>query len=221
MRTLLVEDDPELRMSIAAMLRSAGMAVDEAGLAAEADEQLRVHDYDVAVLDRCLPDGDMATLLPTLRAAGVSCPALLLTAMDGVDNRVGGLNSGADDYLVKPFAMAELLARVRALARRARVVDEPVLCLGDLRVDPGRVCATRGERVLTLTPKEFAVLAHLVRNSGRVVSRAELLEHCWDEFADPSSNVIDVRIRLLRAKIGEPPLLHTVRGAGYLADLSA
>ena len=216
-RVLLLEDDDELRASVAAVLRSAGTAVDEAGLLRDADERLHVHAYDVAVLDRRLPDGDAAVLLSRLRAQGLATPVLFLTALADVGDRVDGLDAGGDDYLVKPFAMAELLARVRSLARRAGRTDAPVLRLADLEVDRARVTVTRGGRALTLTPKEFSLLAHLVRNAGRVVSRTELLEHCWDEFADPSSNVVDVRIRLLRAKLGDPALVHTVRGAGYVA----
>ncbi len=215
---LVVDDDEALRASIASVLRVRGVAVDEAGTLAQADACLRVHDYDVVVLDRALPDGDAADLLRELRLAGVATPALFLTGMDDVAHRVTGLDAGGDDYLVKPFAMDELLARVRALARRPAAVQAAVRTLGDLTVDVARVSACRNGRVLSLTPKEFALLDHLVRNAGRVVSRGELLEHCWDEFADPSSNVIEVRIRLLRAKLGDPPLLHTVRGAGYVAE---
>lgn len=216
-RVLLLDDDPGLRASIAAVLRARGDAVDEAADLAEADERLYVNDYDVAVLDRTVPGGDAADLARRARADGVTTPILFLTALDAVDHRVAGLDAGGDDYLAKPFAMAELLARLRSLTRRSAGVAAPVLALGDLEVDPAELTARRGDRILTLTAKELAILTHLLRHRGQVVSRSELIEHCWDELADPRSNVVDVRMRLLRQKLGEPALVHTVRGAGYIA----
>lgn len=217
-RVLIVEDDVALRGTVVDVLRRQGMSVDTAGTVAEADEKLRITDYDVAVLDRALPDGDAAALLRRLRAAGIGVPALFISGLDEVRERVVGLDAGADDYLVKPFAMAELLARVRALGRRREAVDQPVLRLGDLAVDLASLAVTRAGRAITLTPKELAILTCLVRSAGRVVSRSTLIEHCWDEYADPVSNVVDVRVRMLRVKLGDPPLVHTVRGAGYVAQ---
>lgn len=217
-RVLLLEDDHDLRREVAMALRRHGHAVDGAGLLAQADEQWAITDYDVVILDRSLPDGDAADLVRRAREAGWRAPVLFLSARALIEDRVAGLDAGGDDYLVKPFALDELLARVRSLGRRAPRVDQPVLRLEDLTVDLGPVRAERAGRELLLTSKEFALLAYLVRNAGRAVSRSELIEHCWDEFADPGSNVVDVRIRLLRNKIGSPPLLHTVRGAGYVAE---
>lgn len=218
-RVLLLEDDSDLRKSIATVLRPRGIAVDEAGLVSEADERLRINEYDVAVLDRSLPDGDAADMLKALRADGLRTPVIFLTAMADIMDRVAGLDAGGDDYLVKPFAMEELLARLRSMARRQAAVALPEVTLADLSIDESRMTVTRGGRVLTLTPKEYGMLLYLVRHAGRVVSRTELLEHCWDEYADPTSNVVDVRMRLLRAKVGEPALLHTVRGSGFIAEV--
>ncbi len=218
-RVLLLEDDALLREAVAAVLRPRGVAVDEVGLVSEADERLSTNEYDVAVLDRMLPDGDAADLVATLRLGGLTTPVIFLTAMADITDRVAGLDAGGDDYLVKPFAMAELLARIRSLSRRGPATTTAALSLADLLIDEARTEVTRGGQLLTLTPKEYGMLAYLVRHAGRVVSRGELLEHCWDEHADPSSNVIDVRMRLVRAKLGDPPLLHTVRGAGYIAEL--
>lgn len=218
-RVLLVEDDVELRASVAAVLRRHAYAVDEVGTVAEADERLTVNAYDVAVFDRGLPDGDAADLLTDRRAAGENVPVLFLSARADIHDRVRGLDAGGDDYLVKPFAMEELLARLRSLTRRSpQAVPTADLRLGDVHVDLARMEASRAGRPILLTRKEFALLAYLLRNAGRVVSRAELLEHCWDEYADPTSNVVDVRMRLLRNKLGEPGLIHTVRGAGYIAE---
>lgn len=219
-RVLLLEDDHELRSSVAKVLRRQSYAVDEAATIADADERLAVNSYDVAVLDRGLPDGDAADMLAEARARGCVVPVLFLSARADIHDRVRGLDSGGDDYLVKPFVMEELLARLRSLARRHPGTTEGRLVLGDIEIDLARVQATRGGRPIPLTPKEFGLLAYLVRHAGRVVSRTELLEHCWDEFADPSSNVVDVRIRLLRGKLGEPPVIRTVRGAGFVAEVT-
>ena len=189
MRLLLLEDDDELRAQAARALRTQAYAVDEASTLAAADELAFVNEYDAAVLDRRVPDGDAVDLVRALRSRGDTVPILLLTALGEVGDRVAGLDAGADDYLTKPFAMPELLARIRALGRRTGGTDQPVLVLGDLLVDPASVTARRGDRDLNLTQKEFAILAYLVRHVSRVVSRSELLEHCWDVFADPASNV--------------------------------
>ncbi|MGL5929859.1 MAG: response regulator transcription factor [Dermatophilaceae bacterium] len=217
-RVLVVEDDSTVAGEVVNALTARGFSVDVAGTLARADELVWVNDYDVVVLDRGLPDGDSMPLLAAMRARGDDTAVLVLTARSELADRVAGLDHGADDYLAKPFAMPELLARVRALGRRAGAAAVPVRRLGDLELDPATMRVSRGGRDLTLTVKEFGILEHLLRHAGRVVSRAELVEHCWDEFADPASNVVEVRIRLLRSKIGEPPLIHTVRGAGYVAD---
>jgi DNA-binding response OmpR family regulator len=220
MRILVLDDDSVLRQSVTEALSRLALAVDEASTLSEAHERLLMNEYDLAILDRRLSDGDAVVMLGALRQAGLQTSVIFLTGLGEVDQRVEGLDVGADDYLVKPFAMAELLARVRTLLRRTGGARQPVLELGDVCLDPARMTVTRAGRPLTLTPKEFSVLGYLIRQAGRVVSRTELLEHCWDEFADPSSNVIDVRIRLLRGKLGEPSIIHTVRGGGYLAELS-
>ncbi|MGG5260333.1 response regulator transcription factor [Phycicoccus avicenniae] len=217
MRLLIVEDDERLGKHLGAALTQRGLSVDAAATVAAADEKTWVNDYDVVVLDRMLPDGDSLPFLARMRGRGDSTPVILLTARADLPDRVDGLDAGADDYLTKPFALPELLARIRALARRPRAAAAPVVALADLTLDPASMTAARGGRELVLTAKEFALLEHLLRHAGRVVSRSELVEHCWDELADPSSNVVDVRIRLLRGKLGDPPLIHTVRGAGYVA----
>jgi len=221
MRILVLEDDAELRHATVAALGGLALAVDQATSLDEAREHLLVNDYDLAVLDRVLPDGDAVDMLADLRRAGLRVPVIFLTGMGEVGQRVEGLDAGADDYLVKPFAMAELLARVRTQLRRTGEAPQPILELGDVVLDPARMSVTRAGRPLTLTPKEFSILGYLIRNTGRAISRTELLEHCWDEFADPSSNVVDVRIRLLRSKLGDPGIIHTVRGGGYLAEVPA
>jgi two-component system copper resistance phosphate regulon response regulator CusR len=219
-RVLLLDDDADLRTTVASRLRQLGMCVDEAADLAAADERLCVTPYDVAVLDRGLPDGDAAVLLRRLRTtAALTVPVIFLTCHDEVADRVAGFEAGGDDYLGKPFAMAELVARLRSLTRRTAAVAPPVLTLGDLEIDQARARVRRGGRPITLTAKEYGLLEHLVRHAGRVVSRQELLEHCWDEFEDPASNVVEARIGRMRAKLGTPPLVHTVRGTGYLAAL--
>ncbi|MGL5853109.1 MAG: response regulator transcription factor [Phycicoccus sp.] len=218
-RVLLVEDDRAVVGPVVDTLSVRGLSVDVAGTLVRADELVWVNDYDVVVLDRGLPDGDSMPLLAAMRARGDDTAVLVLTARGELSDRVAGLDHGADDYLAKPFAMPELLARVRALGRRASTSAAPVRRLADLELDPATMRVTRGGRDLTLTAKEFGILEHLLRHAGRVVTRAELVEHCWDEFADPASNVVDVRIRLLRNKIGEPQLIRTVRGTGYVAGV--
>jgi DNA-binding response OmpR family regulator len=215
MRILLLEDDADLRRSVARFLRRDAWSVDEARTLDEADERLAVNDYDVLVLDRTVPGGDSLAVLAAFRARGGRSPCLFLTARDAVADRVEGLVAGADDYVIKPFAMEELLARVHVLSRRVTTASAPVLRIDDIEVDPGRHRVTRAGVELALTAKEFAILRYLLANAGRVVSRTELLEHCWDEFADPMSNVVDVKVRQLRRKLGEPAVVRTVRGAGY------
>jgi DNA-binding response OmpR family regulator len=214
MRVLAIEDDSELAEAIAAGLRLEGMAVDtvldgDLGL-----EHALVNDYDVIVLDRDLPglhgDDVCGKLAGTVRAR-----ILMLTAAGTIEDRVDGLGLGADDYLPKPFAFAELVARVRALARRSHPAAPPVLKAGDITLDPGRRLATRYGRPLELGPKELAVLELLMAADGRVVSAEELLERAWDEMADPFSTAVKVTVSRLRRKLGEPPVIETVPQAGY------
>ena len=220
MRLLVVEDEPDLANAIARGLRRDGHAVDVALTASDADLKLRTAGYDLVCLDWSLPDGSGIALcrqlvngeLPTLE--GERPRILMLTARDGVEDRVTGLDSGADDYLVKPFAFAELSARVRALLRREER-DDPVLEVGPLRLDPARFEASRAGSALELTAKEFALLHYFMSHAGHVLSQEDLLEHVWDEMADPMTNVVRVTVSNLRKKLGEPPLIDTVPGRGY------
>ncbi|MEV5617452.1 response regulator transcription factor [Streptomyces bacillaris] len=216
---LLVEDDADLRFGVAAALRAAGLAVDEAVDLPQADEALFTTAYDCAVFDRMLPSGDAAAYVEKLRRTGRAVPVRFLTARDTVADRVEGFARGGDDYLVKPFAVPELVARVRSLCRRAPAVAPPVLRVGDVEIDTARRQVRRAGVLLTLTRREFAVLEVLATRADRAVGRAELIESCWDEMAEPQSNVLEVLVSQLRRKLGAPPLLHTVRGVGYrLAD---
>lgn len=221
MRILLVEDDRRLREVLARGLRDAAHAVDEAASLAEARPRLGVENYDVVVLDVNLPDGSGFDLTRAVRAAGLPVPILLLTARDAVEDRVEGLDAGADDYLVKPFAHAELLARLRALGRRPTEALPAVLTVGDVSVDPAARTAVRGGRALDLTTTEYALLEYLVRHAGQVRGRAEISAAVWDENYDPVSNIIDVYVGRLRRKLdpdGSSPVIHTLRGAGYVLD---
>lgn len=215
MRVLVVEDDPGLGPLIVEGLRSAGFAVDLAELLAEADFKASVNTYDCVVADRGLPDGDALELLKRWRRSGHTVPVLMLTAFSTVEDRVSGFENGADDYLVKPFAMAELTARVRARCRRGQPRAMPEIAVADLTMDLPRRQVRRAGALLILTAKEFAVLEALMLRSGHVVTRSELIESCWDEMSDPMSNVVDTVIGRLRRKLGAPDLIETLRGAGY------
>lgn len=210
-----MEDHEELAETVAEVLRGEGMAVDVALDGRQALARVGVNDYDVVVLDRDLPEVHGDDVCRTLVAQGGSARILMLTASVTIQDRVDGLGLGADDYLPKPFAMAELTARVRALGRRVGVTLPPLLEAGDLRVDPARRVATRAGGRLTLRPKELAVLEYLLAARGRTVSAEELLEHVWDEAADPFTTTVKVTMRRLRAKLGDPPLIETVPHAGY------
>lgn len=215
MRVLVVEDQQELAQTVAAGLRREGMAVDIALDGATALSSAAVHDYDVVVLDRDLPQIHGDRVCTTLVEQGNRARVLMLTASTGIEDRVVGLGLGADDYLPKPFAFAELVARVRALARRAQPALPPVLSHGALSLDPARRVAHRAGRRLELSTKELAVLELLLAARGAVVSPEELLERGWDAAADPFSNVVKVTVSRLRRKLGEPPVIETVPGAGY------
>jgi DNA-binding response OmpR family regulator len=215
MRVLLVEDHAELAETVAAGLRREGMAVDVAGDGHDALARLDLVAYDVVVLDRDLPRLHGDQVCQSIVASGRASRVLMLTAAGTVTDRVAGLSLGADDYLPKPFAFAELVARIRALARRAGPPLPPVLTHGELRLDPALRVATRAGARLPLTPKEFAVLELLLGAQGRVVSAEELLDRVWDEMADPFTGTVKVTISRLRAKLGDPPVIETVAQAGY------
>jgi DNA-binding response OmpR family regulator len=215
MRVLVVEDQQELADTVATGLRREGMAVDVALDGAVALRQTAIHEYDVVVLDRDLPEVHGDRVCTMLVERGGRARVLMLTASTGIEDRVVGLGLGADDYLPKPFAFAELVARIRALGRRAQPALPPVMSAGDLRLDPARRVAHRSGRRLDLSSKELVVLELLLAAQGAVVSAEELLERGWDEAADPFSNVVKVTISRLRRKLGEPRLIETVPGAGY------
>ncbi|AXB47447.1 response regulator transcription factor [Amycolatopsis albispora] len=215
MRVLVVEDDEDLRTAVAAALRGTGFAVDTAVDLATADENLYVNSYDCVVFDRKLPGGDSLDYVRARRRDGWAVPVLFLTAMDAVSERIAGLRDGGDDYVVKPFAIPELVARVGSLCRRAGGGPPPVLRHGDLEMDTGRHEVRRGGVLLMLTGKEFTVLRLLLAANGQPVPRRELIRAAWDEMADPASNVLDVVIAQLRRKLRNPPLIHTERNVGY------
>jgi DNA-binding response OmpR family regulator len=215
MRVLVVEDHEELANTVAIGLRREGMAVDVVLDGDAALQRAAVTDYDVILLDRDLPGTHGDRVCRRLVEQGARARVLMLTASGGIEERVTGLSLGADDYLPKPFAFTELVARVRALARRAQPALPPVMSQGDLRLDPAQRHATRGGRRLDLSAKELAVLELLLAARGGVVSPEELLERAWDEAADPFSNVVKVTISRLRRKLGDPPIIETVPHAGY------
>jgi DNA-binding response OmpR family regulator len=215
MRILIAEDHKRLANAVAEGLRREGMAVDVAYDGADALAHAALLRYDVVVLDRDLPRVHGDDVCRTLIAEHRETKVLMLTAASTIRERIEGLGLGADDYLTKPFDFDELVARVRALARRATPALPPTLAHGDLKVDPARRLAVRGEVPLTLTPKEFAVLEYLLAAEGRVVSAEELLERVWDEAANPFTTTVKTTIGRLRGKLGEPALIETVREGGY------
>jgi two-component system, OmpR family, response regulator len=220
MKLLLLEDDLALRENIVAMLQEAGHSVDLCGSGQVAVDMAQAHDYAVLVLDRMVEGIDGLTALRTLRDAGVRTPALFLTAMTGIDDRVEGLEAGADDYLAKPFAARELLARIEALARRAGVqADAPLLRAGGVTLDRIRRIAMGQGRRIDLQSQEFKLLEYLLLNKGQAVTRSMLLENVWSWHFDTRTNVIESHMSRLRAKlaeVGEPDLIQTLRGVGYM-----
>jgi two-component system OmpR family response regulator len=220
MKILLIEDDPHTSAYVVKALREHAHVVDHSASGREGLVLASSSDYDVMIIDRMLPGLDGLAIVKTIRSAGIKAPVVLLTALGGVDDRVEGLESGADDYLAKPFAFAELLARVQALVRRASRTPEPTtLTVGDLTLDLLSRRVTRGETPLDLRPREFALLEYLMRNAGKVVSKTMILSHVWDYNFDPQTNIVDVLVSRLRDKIDRPfgnKLLHTVRGVGYV-----
>jgi DNA-binding response OmpR family regulator len=215
MRVLVAEDFEVLAQAVATGLRREGMAVDVVGSGDGALESVAVTRYDVVVLDRDLPGVHGDTVCRQIVAGGSGSRVLMLTAASTVADRVDGLGLGADDYLPKPFDFAELVARIRALARRPALAVPPVLTHGDLSVDTGRRAAYRSGRRLDLSPKEFGVLECLLAAGGRVVPAEELLERVWDAEADPFTTAVKTTVRRLRLKLGDPPAVHTVREGGY------
>ena len=218
MRVLVVEDEPKMASLVKRGLEEEGIAVDAADRGEDAVWMAGSTEYDVVVLDVMLPGLDGFEVCRRLRADEIWTPVLMLTARDAVEDRVAGLDGGADDYLVKPFSFEELLARLRALTRRASAERPVVLEAGDLRLDPATRRATRGDAEITLSQKEYALLETLMRRPGVVLSRLQLLEHAWDDTYENRSNVIDVYIRYLREKIDRPfgtDTIETVRGVGY------
>jgi DNA-binding response OmpR family regulator len=218
-RVLVIDDDDGLREGVTASLRASGFGTDGAATLPAARALLGSHRYDCLVLDRMLPGGGDGLRLLADRDDGVPAPpVLVLTARDSIRDRVEGFERGADDYLVKPFAMAELIARVRRLCRRRDSIAAPTLRAADLELDTARREVRRGGVLLSMTAKEYAVLELLLSRTGTAVPREELVEHCWDELTVPMSNAVDVVVSQLRRKLGEPPLIATVRSVGYRID---
>lgn len=219
MRILLVEDDARIARFVAQGLREQTYAVDVTADGEDALYKAAINDYDAVILDVMLPGRDGFEVCRELRATGSTLPVIMLTARDALQDRINGLDTGADDYLTKPFEVAELLARLRALLRRGHVVRPASLTIADLVIDTrAHLVVRRGQRI-ELTAKEYALLEYLAREQGRVLGRAEIAEHVWDENFDPLSNLIDVNINRLRRKIDDGfsvPLIHTRRGEGYM-----
>jgi len=217
MRLLVVEDNTKVASFVARGLREQSFAVDVVASGEEALDQIALNPYDLIVLDIGLHGAiDGMEVCRRLRASGSRVLILMLTARDSTADRIAGLDAGADDYLAKPFAFGELVARVRAILRRGQVATPAVIEVGDLRVDTSAQRVERAGRAVELTTKEYALLEFFTRNAGRVIGRSEISEHVWDENFDPISNLIEVYVQRLRRKLGPPPLLHTRRGSGYV-----
>jgi len=219
MKILVIEDDPTVGEYVKRGLEEQRWGVDLVSDGEEGERRARSDAYDLIVLDMRLPGKSGMQVLHGLRARGFERPILVLTAQDAVDAKVGALRAGADDYVTKPFAFEELLARVEALSRRPRAIASPVLKVGDLELDKDTRTVTRGGEPVELTPKEYTVLEYLMRHTGRVMSRTLITEYAWGYHFDPGTNIVDVVINHLRKKIdvsGSPKLIHTVRGVGYV-----
>ena len=222
MRVLLIEDDRKAARLLSKGLQEEGFVVDVAATGEDGEEQAALNEYDVVILDWLLPGRDGLAVCRALRASGNATPILMLTARDSVADRVSGLGTGADDYLTKPFALDELLARIQALLRRSRSVQPVVLRVADLTLDPVTRRVSRGSVVVTLTPKEYAILEVLMRNGGQVVTRTRLAERVWDEASEVLDNLVDAHVSHLRKKVdreASAPLIHTIRGVGYRLGL--
>ena len=224
MRLLIIEDEPDLADFLCRAVRQATWAADVAHSGRAALEALAINPYDLVVLDLGLPDIDGFEVCRQYRARGGRAPLLVLTARDALSDRVRGLDAGADDYLTKPFAVEELLARLRALARRPPAAHDVVLRYADVELTPAAHTAARGGRPLRLTAREFALLEYFLRTPERVLSRGQILEHVWDDNFDPVANAVDVLVGRVRRKLdpdGTDPLIHTIRGAGYMLAADA
>jgi two-component system, OmpR family, response regulator len=225
MKILIIEDDNETRDYVSAGLKEAGHNVDSARDGYEGLLLAKEGNYDLFIIDRMLPHLDGLTLVKALRSAGCNVPVLFLTTMCGIDDRVEGLNAGADDYLVKPFAFSELAARVNALLRRPReTVELKVLRVSGLELDLLKRVVRRGGQLIDLQPTEFRLLEYLVRHAGQIVTRTMLLENVWDFHFDPKTNIVETHISRLRAKLNagnKSDLIHTVRGSGYMIHEAA
>jgi len=224
MRILLVEDETKVSSFIKRGLEQAQHVVDVTATIKDGDYLASVHDYDLLILDCMLPDGDGRKLCRDLRVRGMGTPVLLLTAKGATSDKVLGLDSGADDYLTKPFDFSELLARVRALGRRRTTPLMQPVTIADLSVDPATRRVTRAGQIIALTPKEYLLLELLMRRAGQVVTRTEIIEQVWDMHFDTSSNIVEVFIKVLRDKVDrkfEPKLIQTVRGVGYMIEAGA
>lgn len=218
MRILVVDDEPHLTDILYKSLKEEGYSVDIAQDGLEGIEYAKMNVYDVIILDIMLPGMDGIHILNSLRASGIGTPVLMLTAKDATEDKVKGLDTGADDYMTKPFELSELMARIRALLRRESPSKTPVLKIADLEVNTLTHQVIRGNKEIMLTSKEYALLEYMLRNSGRVLTRTQIADHIWDYEFDGFSNIIDVYIRYLRKKIDddyEPKLIHTIRGSGY------
>ncbi len=219
LRLLVIEDEPSLLKIIEKRLKEEGYSVDTAKNGREGENYIYSADYDCIILDIMIPFIDGLSLLRKIRAKKIATPVLLLTAKDSIEDRVIGLDTGADDYLVKPFSFDELLARVRALLRRQKEKRDLILSVGDLQLDTLTREVKRGEKSIELTSKEYSMLEYFLRNKNRVLTRSQIAEHVWDYDFDYNSNIVEVYIRYLRRKIDEGfknKLLHTIRGGGYM-----
>lgn len=219
MRILIVEDEPALLKSISRRLREEGYSVDTAEDGEEGQDLIEVVEYDCIILDIMLPVIDGLTVLKHIRNKGIKIPVLLLTARDAIEDKVKGLDLGADDYLTKPFSFDELLARIRALLRRQNESKETILKAADLILDTVSHTVSRGGNDIELTAKEYAILEYMLRNKGRLLTRSQIADHVWNYDFEGNSNIVDVYIRYLRKKIDDDfdsKLLHTVRGSGYM-----
>jgi DNA-binding response OmpR family regulator len=218
-RVLVIEDNPKIAATLRQGFSEQGYAVDVTHTGFQGEESAAIQPYDLVVLDVMLPDRDGVDVCKALRRRGVATPILMLTALSATPDKVSGLNAGADDYLTKPFEFDELLARARALLRRGKAAESSVLRYRDVELDLTRRTVKRGEETIALTAKEFALLEYFMRNAGRVLTRTSIGEHVWDMNFEPTSNVIDVYVSMLRRKIDkgfDTPLIHTVIGTGYI-----